>query len=725
MKLGPVTLSALPAMTLPRLPLAAFRRRLLVRGVFVLLTLATLALAVTLLAEEKQRSRQRYVDGFGRTLAAIVAQLRHPSGQLALLNAGTVAPAPSDATGLAPLLLPFSAIDFDDPFKARQAVETSGCALQYPGGAQLCAAVGHGGWAGGFVYLVASFHARPAVARERGGLEIDAVHRARIDVQARGIAEAWTAAFEAAGDAPAQRIGGALRGRLTGFAGAAERLDVRARPDRDFRGWLWQDGECVDAQAALPDCARRTLLSIRVPVQPWRDALAQRLPGTWPPPDLAQVRLRLQWVAPGGGVLFDSVAPGAQAPFALQDLAARLGAGETLTIERLGGGSGPAPGASLLRTLRGADDGSAATSSPWLVRLIDHLPVADGQPAHGAGMPVRADDEVRTPVGSFRVRLEGDPASVDRSLGATATRLAWFVGAMLGALALGWLLIEIGLMRRMAILTRRAATLSHRLRDAQPEPPLGDLEVADLRGPDELGILAGTLGELLARVREGVRLEHVRAAQQRELWHAVGHEIMSPLQSLLALHGRGDDPSRRYVQRMQQAVRVLYGSAPPSEAIAAASLDLAAMDLDAFLRDVAANAAYAALHDVAYLSPGQPVPVRGDVHSLEDAVAHVLRNADRHREPGTPITMRLVRDGAMAELTVHNRGSRIQPGMLDRIFEYGVSGVDSAADVGAGAERRGQGLFVARTYLAKMGGTIGARNADDGVEFVVRLPVVG
>ena len=41
------------------------------------------------------------------------------------------------------------------------------------------------------------------------------------------------------------------------------------------------------------------------------------------------------------------------------------------------------------------------------------------------------------------------------------------------------------------------------------------------------------------------------------MWHAVGHEIMSPLQSLMVLHPQSDDTSHRYVQRMQQAVKQL------------------------------------------------------------------------------------------------------------------------------------------------------------------------
>jgi hypothetical protein len=74
--------------------------------------------------------------------------------------------------------------------------------------------------------------------------------------------------------------------------------------------------------------------------------------------------------------------------------------------------------------------------------------------------------------------------------------------------------------------------------------------------------------------------------------------------------------------------------------------------------------------------------------------------------------------------------------MLGRIFEYGVSGSDgagAAADVATAAAdgdvesapQRGQGLFVAKTYMAKMGGTIVARNADDGVWFVLTLPRSG
>ena len=52
---------------------------------------------------------------------------------------------------------------------------------------------------------------------------------------------------------------------------------------------------------------------------------------------------------------------------------------------------------------------------------------------------------------------------------------------------------------------------------------------------------------------------------------------------------------------------------------------------------------------------------------------------------------------------------------MDTLFELGAGDAE-------GPTHRGQGLFIARGYLAKMGGTIEVRNAADGVVFTLRLP---
>jgi signal transduction histidine kinase len=160
----------------------------------------------------------------------------------------------------------------------------------------------------------------------------------------------------------------------------------------------------------------------------------------------------------------------------------------------------------------------------------------------------------------------------------------------------------------------------------------------------------------------------------------------------MVLHPDPVDPAHRYVQRMQQAVRVLYGQASPSEALAAAQLELAPLDLDGFLREVAGNARFAGIEDVRYTPRGAPLTVRADAFSLEDVVTHILRNAQRHRVAGTPIHLTLEERGARAVIGVHNAGNR------------------------------GQGLFVARTYMAKMGGAVRAVNTGDGVRFELEFP---
>jgi signal transduction histidine kinase len=110
-------------------------------------------------------------------------------------------------------------------------------------------------------------------------------------------------------------------------------------------------------------------------------------------------------------------------------------------------------------------------------------------------------------------------------------------------------------------------------------------------------------------------------------------------------------------------------------------------------------------------------------------ITHVLQNAQRHRRAGTPITLRLRADEARATVELHNVGDAIPGELIDKVFEYGVSGaeeIDGAApyDAQRQAPQRGQGLFVAKTYMAKMGGTITADNVAGGVRVVLTLPRV-
>jgi signal transduction histidine kinase len=683
--------------------LASFRLRILFRTSFLLLALAVLTLAVTVLQEEKQRSYDNYQSGLKKTKEQIVARLHHPAGQLALLNPGWDARA---AAAGRPVLLPYAAIDFDDQDKVRNAVDMAGCLVQYKQGASLCVAIGNSPWAGGFLYAAGNFLSGPLAAHAIGDEHLDGAHRLRVTVSLRGQTYRWLAPFEQPAE-DALRADG-RRGRFTGYVERDQRNYRGARPVREFRGWVWQGGDCVGNEAGSGsggaiDCSHKSFFSLRLPVDALRDALFQGARPPWPPPDLDQFKVRVEVLPPGDGLaLFDSGAPGALPPFGLDDLAALLQPGETLSIRKRG-----AAAADTLR-LTGRDEAPEPSSS-LLTRLIGRLPV------ESLDAPVVVlDDQIATPRGSYQLRLVGDARSVNRNLAAVATRLSWFVGAMLAAIGVAWLVIEIGIVRRITRLTRRTRGLSSTVRG---EGGLERFELADLRGGDELGILAAGLDDLLRRVKEDAERERIRAEQEKDMWHAVGHEIMSPLQSLLALHRDANDPSHRYISRMQQAVRILYGNASPSEAIQSSSLQVQALNIAAFVRDVAANAAGAGIANVMCDDGEAAVFARADAYSLEDVFAHILKNADRYRTPGSPIVLSLASTDNSVTINIRNTGPCIPEELIGSIFEYGVSDQPEAGAHG----NRGQGLFVAKTYMAKMGGTIAAQNLADGVCFRLEL----
>jgi signal transduction histidine kinase len=685
------------------LRIVPYRLRILLRAAFLLLALATLGLAVSVLQQEKQLSYTAYAAGFQKSAQHIAATLRHPSGQLALLN-----PPRGDGpdTALHPVLLPFASLDFDDQNKVQQAIALSGCLVQYGSSGNLCVGVGTNAWAGGFVYVAGSFDSARLVSHKSGDEILDQSHRVLVSVKMRGQQYEWIAPFEQSPDNAARRgesgMSG-MRGRLTGFR-ASDHGYRKMNPVKDFRGWIWQSADCNEGapRQADGDCLHNAFFSLRLPVVLLRDALFDGSRPVWPPADLDKIDVSVRVLPPGTGpALLDSTKGSTVRPFALTDLKAALLPGETLRIKKAGAG-----GAELI-----ALTGAAPADEPrwrFLTSLIRRLPV------DAYDVPLTSTETIAIPSGRYAVTLAGDVRSVSKSLSVVASRMAWFVGGMLLALLLAWLVIEIGVISRIRVLIRRADSVAKTVKGSGAAD---EFDVSDLRGEDELGVLASCLHDLLRRVREDVERQTIRAEQERDMWHAVGHEIMSPLQSLMALHAVGDGQSIRYLARMQQAIRVLYGNASPSEAFQASVVQVGELDLSAFLDHVAANAPCVGIDDVRLIGGGPPVLARADEYCLEDVVTHVLRNAARYRVAGTPITLTLEAAATAATITVFNHGPNIAEELVGRVFEYGVS---DQPDSGAEGNR-GQGLFVAKIYMAKMGGTISVVNQPDGVSFVLSL----
>jgi two-component system, OmpR family, sensor kinase len=689
-----------------------FGLRAFFRAAFLLLALAVIALALTVLVGEKQRRYADYAVSLSKTHQQILARLRHPSGQLALLNPGVLQ---RDPTPLRPILLPYGALDFDDRLKARQAVENAGCQTQYPDGSSLCVAIGNNPYAGGFVYLVGSFSLPELVPLPQMEFDVTKAHRVLVSVNIKEQTYQWIAPFQYLLDGTSidpNRPG--VRGRLTGY-NADEPIVSGTKSIRDFRAWLWQEG-LADNEL------RRTSISIRLPIEPWRDQIFAKQMTVWPPADLDQMTVRLQLLAPGNSILFDSNQAGGSLPFSWNEIAQVLDPGETLSISRIDNKQ-----AKAVVLLKGKDSQETPTVIPvWVDRLITSLPLLAVNTLTKPSEPgsLARKQSLQTSVGQYDVELSAQAQAIDRELAAVTSRVSWYLFAILGAIGLTWLALELRIIRRVTTLTSRAAQVTKSIAE---HSEITALEIEDIKGSDELGSLSSSLQVLLARVKDDVHRAQLRAQQERDTWQAVGHEIMSPLQSLMVLHKSPNDPSARYIERMQQAIKVLYGNASPTEAFSAATPVLGTLDLNQFLTELCQSANELGLAPIEFIKPLQKVIVRADEYWLEDVLGHLLSNADRHRTPNSTVTLTLLVVGNEVKLQLANKGDVIADELLEKIFEYGVSYRDSGFElppesVASEVRRenlRGQGLFVVRTYLSKMGASIKAKNIDGGVCFEI------
>ncbi|MGJ8619248.1 MAG: ATP-binding protein [Methylophilaceae bacterium] len=699
-------------LALPKLGFAALRGRLIFRSVFLLLMLATLLLALIILQGERFRAHQNYHRNLMKTHATVMAKLRHPSGQLALLNPDIFQ---QPITPLRPLLLPYAALDFSDQNKSQQAIEVAGCSIHYANG-DICVGIGSNPYAGGFIYILGKVQTTDLISREPGVLDLENVHRARISLTHQGEETHWNAPFERIED----NSNYMTKGKLTGFLTDSDLLNVKARPHKEFRGWMWQSRYCNDGFSN--SCLHTTYYSIRVPVESFAQALFKKKRPQWPPKDLADYKLRVVLMPPlSSKPLFDSnAAEDVSLPYALSGLAEPLLTGETLTIS-----SQRAEESEALKLEGPAPDAINSPYFNWLLKVLSKMPVLI-QSHQLSNQPLLLADTLKHSTGNYQVSLQGNLASINRELYEMVGRLTWVVAAMLCAILIAWLLVEFSFLRRLTLLTKRAAKVSYNMQspsDITADQDLADriqaLSLDDLNGRDEVGILANSLKGLLERIQEDVRQAQARAKQDKDMWQAVGHEIMSPLQSLMVLHPDKESQSYRYVYRMLQAVRMLYGHASPSEAVEAVNFNLEAIDLDAFISLIADNAHYAGISNVHYQAYGEPLHVNANAFSLEDALTHILNNAQRHRHEKTDIQLRLVKTEKFAEVHIENEGEPISEEKLLQIFDYGVSG-DSALST---SERRGQGLFISKSYLTKMGGSISAQNVTSGVVFIIQLPL--
>ena len=217
----------------------------------------------------------------------------------------------------------------------------------------------------------------------------------------------------------------------------------------------------------------------------------------------------------------------------------------------------------------------------------------------------------------------------------------------------------------------------------------------------------------------------------RRLVRDVSHELRSPLARLrVALElARDGDPAQ-----VNASLDRIERESDRLEAMLAQSLELSRLEtatgaaqdevaLDALLEDVITNADYegAPRGRKVVLAECERLHLTGSHAALSSAFENVIRNALAYTADGSTVSVRLIRVGNDALVSVRDHGPGVAQADLVRIFEPFYR-TDCARTRSSGGT--GLGLAIARRAIERHGGSIVARNLDDGgLEVAIRLPL--
>lgn len=255
----------------------------------------------------------------------------------------------------------------------------------------------------------------------------------------------------------------------------------------------------------------------------------------------------------------------------------------------------------------------------------------------------------------------------------------------------------------------------------------------------EFAALSGDIERLRVQLRQ---VEDDRArldVERRELTASISHDLRTPLGSIRAMaealaDGVVSDSDERidYYQQIRRETERL--SRMIDELFELAQIDAGALQLQRRmlpLQDVATEVvegmrplAREADIELRLEVLGDPPPAELDGARMERAIGNLLRNALEHTPSGQTVDVSVAGESRGVALSVHNRGSTIPPGDLERVWDRFYRGEPSRArDARGGADGAGLGLAIVKGIVETHGGTVAATSdRDAGTTFTLRLP---
>ncbi len=254
----------------------------------------------------------------------------------------------------------------------------------------------------------------------------------------------------------------------------------------------------------------------------------------------------------------------------------------------------------------------------------------------------------------------------------------------------------------------------------------------EVQGKDELGELARTFNEMIARL-------HAAFEQQRQFTADASHELRTPLARMKLTLSEALSQGTT-LEELQEALRVADAAADRLGSLAEdlliltrsdsgqLPLRLRRMDLCALVRDAAALWEDAG-PDVRVELPETPMPIQADPIYLHRVLDNLLQNAVRHTPPSGSIAISVYPAPGAAALCVRDTGEGIPEECLSRVCErfYQVQTARSPMTDVARSSRGGSGLGLAivRSLVEAHGGRFELTSkVGVGTEAVLVLPEV-
>jgi two-component system, OmpR family, sensor kinase len=298
------------------------------------------------------------------------------------------------------------------------------------------------------------------------------------------------------------------------------------------------------------------------------------------------------------------------------------------------------------------------------------------------------------------------------------------VGVILGLIALGWVVIRVGL-RPLERMGRVASEIAH-----------GDLtrRVSPDDQRTEVGRLGSSLNEMLGQIEQAFEARGESEDRLRRFLSDASHELRTPLASIrgyaeLFRLGAADEP-----EELERAMARIEAEAARMGVLVENLLLLARLDelpemrlVPVDLRELAEHAMQdtraVAPEREARLTANDAVQVLADPGQLRQVLANLTRNAVIHTPPGTAIELNVRREGEHAVLEVRDHGPGLPADAGDQVFDrfWRTEGGRSRGRGGSGL-----GLAIVKAIVEAHHGEVHAGNAPDGgAVFRVTLPIMG